>query len=92
MIMKGKDRGKSGKVALVNPEKNRVVVHGLNQFKKTVRAKKEGEQGQIISVSRPVRIDNVMIVCPSCGKPARIGFSVSGEKKQRICKKCKGTL
>jgi large subunit ribosomal protein L24 len=92
MIVKGKDRGKSGKVALVNPSENKVVVHGLNQVKKTVRPKKEGEHGQIISVSRPMSASNVMVICPSCGKPARIGFSVSGDKKQRVCKKCKGTI
>ena len=92
MIIKGKDRGKSGKVALVNPLDNKVVVHGLNQFKKTVRPKKQGERGQIITVSRPVPIGNVMLVCPSCGKPSRVGFSVSKDKKQRICKKCKGTI
>jgi large subunit ribosomal protein L24 len=92
MIIKGKDRGKSGKVALVNPIENRVVVHGLNQVKKAVRSKKQGEQGQIISVSRPVSIENVMVICPSCGKPSRIGFSLSDNKKQRVCKRCGGTI
>jgi len=92
MIMKGKDRGKSGKVALAIPEKSRIVIHGLNQVKKSVRPKKEGEKGQIISVASPVRIENVAIVCPSCGKPTKIGFAITKDKKQRICKKCKGVL
>ena len=92
MIIKGKDRGKSGKVALVNPIENKVVVHGLNQVKKTVRPKKEGEHGQIIAVSRPVPASNVMLICPSCGKPSRVGFSISKDKKQRICKNCKGVI
>ncbi len=92
MIMKGKDRGKSGKVALAIPKENRVVVYGLNQVKKSVRPKKQGEKGQIISVSLPVRVNNVAIVCPPCGKPTRIGSSIINDKKQRICKKCKSAL
>jgi len=54
MIMKGKDRGKSGKITLVNPEKSRVLIHGLNQVKKSVRPRKQGEKGQIISISLTV--------------------------------------
>jgi len=90
MIMKGKDRGKNGKVDLVFPESGRVIVHGLNQVKKSIRPKKQGEKGQIISVPQPVSVNNVMIICPSCHKPSRIGFSVTEDKKQRVCKKCKG--
>lgn len=91
-IIKGNDRGKSGKIALVNPKENKVVVHGLNQVKKTIKPKKEGEQGQIISIPRSIAISNVMILCPSCGKSSRVGFSIVNDKKQRICKNCKGVL
>jgi len=92
MIIKGKDRGKSGKVAMAIPKEGRVVVYKLNQVKKSVRPKKQGEKGQIISVSLPVRINNVAIICAACGKPTKIGFSILGDKKQRICKKCKSVL
>jgi large subunit ribosomal protein L24 len=92
VITKGKDRGKSGKVSLVNPGNNKVVILGFNQVKKTVRPKKQGDKGQIISVARPIDISNVMIMCPSCGKPTRIGFDIAGDKKKRVCKKCKGAI
>jgi len=92
MIMKGKDRGKSGKITSVNPTKNRALIHGLNQVKKSMRPKKQGEKGQIISVSLPISLNNVRIICSSCGSPSRVGFSITGDKKIRICKKCKGTF
>jgi len=92
MIMKGKDRGKTGKIDLVFPKENRVLVHGLNQVKKAVKPKKQGEHGQIVSVAHPVSANNVMLICPSCGKPTRIGYSIQDDKKQKICRKCKATI
>ena len=92
LIRKGKDGGKTGKVASVNPSKNKVLVHGLNQYKKTVRARKQGEKGQIITISMPLNASNVSIVCPSCGKATRVGYKVEGEAKTRFCKKCKSAI
>jgi large subunit ribosomal protein L24 len=91
-IRKGKDSGKTGKVASVDPAANKVVVHGLNQVKKAVRPKKQGEKGQIVSVSLPLSASNVMIVCPSCGKETRIGMRIEGKDKKRYCKKCQSVI
>lgn len=88
LIIKGKDAKKSGKVASVNPEDNRVVVEGLNMIKRAVRPKKMGESGQIVSVAASMNASNVMLVCPSCGKAVRVGIHEEGGKKKRICKKC----
>lgn len=92
MIMKGKDRSKSGKVVSVDPRAGTVVVEGQNLFKKSLRPKKQNEKGQIISVPRPVKLANVQFICPSCGKPARTGIKVKGEKKERFCKKCNAII
>lgn len=88
LIIKGKDAKKSGKVASVNPEDNRVVVEGLNMVKRAVRPRKMGESGQIVSIASPMNASNVMIVCPSCGKTTRIGHREEEGKKKRVCKKC----
>jgi len=76
-----------------------VVVEGLNLRFKHLRPKKGGESGQRIMFPAPVDISNVQIVCPKCGKPTRVGYKtregkseVSQEKKNRICKKCKGVF
>jgi large subunit ribosomal protein L24 len=90
-ILQGKDSGKTGKVLRVEPTKEFVYVEGVNIIKVHTRSKKQGQSGGIISKEGPIHISNVEVVCPSCSKPARIGFDVkdSGEKV-RICKKCGG--
>ena len=92
VITAGKDRGKSGKVLQVLPEDRAVVVQSLNMRKVHIRTKKQGEKGQTISKELPLDISNVMIVCPRCSKPARVGYQVSKDIKSRICKKCKETI
>lgn len=88
LIISGKDRGKQGKVLGVFPSERKLAVEGLNLKKKHVRPKKQGEKGQIVEVPAPVSISNVKLVCPKCGKPARVGYKIIEKKKYRICKKC----
>ncbi len=88
LILKGKDAKKSGKIASVLPEENRVVVEGLNMVKRAVRPRKMGESGQIVSIAASLNASNVMVICPSCGKATRIGSREEGGKKKRVCKKC----
>jgi large subunit ribosomal protein L24 len=86
-IVAGKDKGKTGKVLKVDREKGRVVIQGLNMVKKAVRPKKQGEKGGIIEIEAPLSISNVMVVCKKCG-PTRVGISLEGKEKKRICRKC----
>lgn len=92
LIVKGKDRGKSGKIARALPNKLMVVIEGLNLRKKTIKPKRAGEKGRIVSVAWPMRVENVMIVCDACNKPTRVGYRSDGKKKIRYCKKCKATV
>lgn len=94
-IIKGKDNGKSGKVIRVLRKENKVVVEGLNLFKKHLRPRRQNEKGQIVQVPRPINVSNVMLVCPSCKKPTRVGYVFEGEgrrSKKRLCKKCGATF
>ena len=89
-ILKGKDRGKTGKVIAVYPDKGRAVVQGLNLIKKHARRTKDDQQGGIIQKESPINISNLSVVCPKCNKPTRIGFSkLSDGTKVRTCRKCK---
>jgi len=88
IMLNGKDKGKTGKVIKVFAEENRVVVEGLNMLKRAVRARKQGQKGQIISKERAVNAASVALVCKSCGKPTRVGYKIDGKSKARICKKC----
>lgn len=90
IMLGGKDKGKKAKVTLVFPGSNKLVIEGLNTVKKHIRARKQGQKGQIITKERAVSVSSVALVCKSCGKPTRVGYKFEGENKIRICKKCKG--
>lgn len=92
MVTAGKDRGKSGKIVQVLPSDRTVVVQSLNMRKVHMRPKKQGEKGQIISKESPLDISNVMLICPKCSKPARVGYQITNNSKSRICKKCNATI
>jgi len=91
-ISAGKNRGKTGKVLYIFPERNRVTVEGINLYKKHVRPKRQGEKGEVVEVARPINSSNVSVVCPSCGKPTRIGRKREKKNVIRICKKCDSAI
>jgi large subunit ribosomal protein L24 len=91
-ILKGKDAGKSGKVLKVDVKAGKAVISGMNQYKKAVKPKKEGEKGQFVTISRPLNLSNVVLICPRCGKRTRVGHRVEGKNKERYCKKCKAII
>jgi large subunit ribosomal protein L24 len=88
-IVAGKDRGKEGKVIQVFPSANKIVVEGLNVMKKHLRPRKHGEKGQVIELAAPFSAANALVICEKCGKPTRVGYGLDGDKKKRICRKCK---
>ncbi len=91
-VLSGKDRGKVAKVIQVFRKENKVVVEGVNQIKKHLRARSQSEKGQIIELSAPFHMSNVALICPKCDKPMRVGFKMSGDKKVRVCRKCKEVI
>lgn len=84
-ILKGKDAGKTGKVVQVLTGEY-VVVEGANILKKHMRARKQGEKGQMIELPAPIRVENVMLIDPKSGKPTRVGFKKEGDEKKRVAK------
>ncbi len=87
-MMAGKDAGKQGKIIRVRPDAMKVLVEGLNMVKRHRKPRKQGEKGEVIAAPRLVSVASVMLVCPKCGKPARIGYQITNAKKARVCKKC----
>lgn len=93
VVITGKNKGKKGRVLSVLTEKERVIVEGINIIKRHTKPNKQYTQGGIIEKEAPVHISNVMLVCPKCGKPSRLGNTVlEGGKKIRTCKKCKEVI
>lgn len=99
-IISGKDNGKTGKVLQIFPSKNKVSIEGRNLLIKHMRPRREGEKGQRIEFPAPMDLSNVILVCPKCSKPSRVGYNYieikendkTKKKKIRICKKCKQNL
>jgi large subunit ribosomal protein L24 len=88
-VTAGKDKGKTGKVERSYPQKQSVLVAGVNIYKKHVKAR-NNRPGEIIQVTRPLPTGNVALICPKCNQPTRVGYSVGSDgKKVRICRKCK---
>ena len=88
IVISGRDKGKKGKVGQVLPQKQRIVVEGLNMRKKTIRPRQQGQKGQIVEVALSFDASNAKIVCPKCDKPTRVGYKMEDNKKYRFCKKC----
>ena len=89
LITKGKDRGKSGKVLNIDFGKSKVMVQGVNVYKKHARPKKQGEKGEVVDITKPLSVSNVALICSNCGKAVRVGHRTIDEKKVRFCRKCK---
>lgn len=92
-MLKGKDRGRTGKVVQIFSGKNRVIVEGLNLVKKHVRKRGEREEGGIVSAPRTVSVSAVQLVCPKCSKATRVMYKVEKSgAKTRVCKKCESVI
>ena len=92
-VLTGKDRGKEGEVMRALPSVRKVIVDGVNVAHKHQRPTQATQQGGIIDKDMPIQVSNVALVCPSCGKPTRVGYTIdkSGQKA-RVCKKCGGEI
>lgn len=88
-ILKGRDRGKIGKVLSVSLKKGKLTVEGLNLSVKHAKPRRQREKGQRIQYPAPLDLANVMVVCPKCSKPSRLGHKLlENQKKVRVCRHC----
>jgi large subunit ribosomal protein L24 len=88
-VVTGKDKGKSGKVMRVLPEKGRLIVENLNVVKRHTRPTRANAQGGIVEKEAPLDASNVQLLCAACKKPTRTGFRILEDgSKARFCKKC----
>lgn len=89
VVLSGKDRGKEGNVLRAYPSEGKVIVEGVAVVKKAQRPNAQNQQGGFVQKESAIDVSNVMLVCPKCGKPTRVGHDVSEKgDKVRVCKKC----
>jgi large subunit ribosomal protein L24 len=87
-IVSGKDKGKTGKIEKVFPKMEKVLVTGINQYKRHLKARSQGQKSEIVTISKPLAATNVALICPHCKLQTRIGFSIVKNDKIRVCRKC----
>jgi large subunit ribosomal protein L24 len=93
IVLKGKDRGKKGKILRVLPIKDRVIVERVNFVKKHSRPTQNNPKGGIIEQEAPIRVANVALYCEKCGAGRRTrSHEIEAGKKARVCVKCGETL
>jgi large subunit ribosomal protein L24 len=96
-VVAGKDKGKRGTVLRVQPEKRRVVVEQANIVKRHTKprppaanasaAARQQPSGGVIEKEAAIHVSNVMLVCPACDKPTRVGYKVGDDqRKVRVCR------
>lgn len=91
MVITGEHKGVRGAVQSVDAKAMRVVVSGANIVKKhqkPVQAGRGKTQAGIIEFEAPINLSNVLLVCPKCNEPTRVGVRLDGEGKVRVCKHC----
>ncbi len=94
VVIKGRDRGKTGRVLKVIPEKNRVVVEKVNFVKEFIRPdQSKNVQGGIMEREAPIQVSNLMLLCSDCGQGVRIQKKILKDgSKIRVCSKCESNL
>ncbi|MGH7204256.1 MAG: 50S ribosomal protein L24 [Candidatus Levyibacteriota bacterium] len=91
-VVRGKDSGKNGTVEKVFSKEAKVLVGGVNQYKRHVKARTQGQKSEIITLTKPLPLANVQLVCPKCKKLTRVGYKMLKDEKVRICRKCNAEI
>src|ERR1700760_1319809 len=93
IVLQGKDKGKKAEVGRAIPDRERVIVEGVNVAKRHAKPTRATQQGGVIDKFMPVHISPVALLCKSCDRPSRVGYRIESDgEKVRICKKCGSTL
>ncbi|MFC1770071.1 50S ribosomal protein L24 [Nitrospirota bacterium] len=93
VVISGRDKGKRGRVLGLDTVKGRILVESVNMIKKHMKPNEQHKQGGIVDKEAMLHVSNVMLVCPKCDKPTRIGNSILEDgRKLRACKKCEEVI
>ena len=88
IVISGKDKGKQGKVVEVSLKEGKVIVEGINIVSKHTKARRQGENSQIVKTESAMYASKVQLVCPKCDKGVRTNVKIVDGKKVRVCAKC----
>jgi large subunit ribosomal protein L24 len=91
-VIAGKDKGREGVVERLYKKSNSALIPKINIYKKHIKKNEKMPRGGVVEVPRPLDVSKLMLICPKCGKPTRIGYQIERNKKYRICKKCQSKI
>ena len=91
-VIKGKDKGKSGKIEKVFSKTNKVLVANVNMYKRHLKARSQNQPSEIITLTKPLAMANVSFICPKCKKQSRVGYKIEKGVKSRVCSNCKSEI
>ncbi len=91
VVLSGKDRGKTGEVLAILPEKNRALVQGINLMKRHTKQSANQEAG-IYTKEASIHLSNLAYADPKDGKASRVGFEIKDGVKTRVAKRSGETI
>lgn len=91
-VMVGKDKGREGVIERVYKKQNKVLIQGVNIYKKHIKKNEQMPKGGVVELPRPLGVSKLAFLCPKCGKTTRLGYKLEKNKKFRVCKKCKSKI
>jgi large subunit ribosomal protein L24 len=91
-VVRGKDSGKTEKIEKVFSKEGKVLVAGVNQYKRHVKGRMQGQKSEIITLTKPLAVSNIRLVCPKCKKLSRVGYKMIKDGKVRVCRKCNAEI
>lgn len=92
LVTAGKDKGRKGKIEKIFFDPDKVLVPGVNLYKKHQKGY-AGQKGGVFELPRPLPVSNVALVCPKCNKQTRVGYRIDARgQKERVCQKCDAAL
>lgn len=92
LVIAGKDKAKKGVVERTVEATGKVIVGKINMQKKHMKPSRKNPKGGIMEFAAALNSSNVVLVCPKCEKPTRVGYMISAAGKERMCKKCKKAI
>jgi len=89
MVVTGRERGKTGKVLRMMPERDSAIIERVNLVKRHAKARGPQQPGGIVEKEAPIRLSNIMLMCDKCNAPVRVGRKIMGDgDKARVCRRC----
>src|SRR4029078_5741636 len=88
IIVKGKDKGKKGKIEKVFTKGEMVLIPGVNLYKRHYKSRVQNKPSEIQEITKPFHVSNVALICPHCKEQTRVGYKIDNKEKVRICRKC----